>query len=167
MGVIELLENNSIITFIRESPSVFGYTMVISFHAMGLATVVGLNWVIAFRLLGFAPALRIAPMLKLFPFMYIGFWVNALSGLCLLAASASTILYDPIFYVKIGFIIIAILNLRFIRNKVFAQPEKLDSGEIPDLAKTLSWVAIVCWGCAIIAGRLTAYPTMVKDLFGF
>jgi hypothetical protein len=55
--------------------------LVLSLHAMGLAVVVGFSSAIALRLLGVARSIPLAPLGGLFPVMYAGFWVNALSGL--------------------------------------------------------------------------------------
>ena len=52
--VLEAIENSAYPTFVRESPSLWGYTLVLSLHAMGLAVVVGVSAAIALRLLGFA-----------------------------------------------------------------------------------------------------------------
>lgn len=166
MGLIELIENSGIATFVRESPYIHGYTLVLSLHAIGLAIVVGLNWVVALRLLGVAPGIPLAPALKLFPVMYVGFWINAISGLLLLAAHASSMLENTMFYIKMVFIALAVLSLRMIRNKVFADTALLAGGEAPDIARKLAWASLLCWLGAIVAGRLTAYPYFVEAWFG-
>ena len=166
MGLIELIESSGIASFVRESPSIFGYTLVLSLHAMGLAIVVGLNWVVALRLLGVAPSIPLAPALSLFPAMYAGFWINAISGLLLLAAHASSMLANTMFYIKLAFIALAVLSLRMIRNKVFTDNVLQAGGQVPDLARKLAWASVICWLGAIIAGRLTAYPYFVEAWFG-
>ena len=67
MGLIEAIESSGFAAWVRESPSIFAYTSILALHAMGLALIVGLNTVIALRLLGFAPGLPLAPLRKLFP----------------------------------------------------------------------------------------------------
>lgn len=167
MGILELIENSALATFVRESPSLFGYTAVLSLHAIGLAVLVGVNSVVAMRLLGVAPGIRIGPLLKFFPLMYTGFFVNALSGLALLAASATTMLANPMFYIKLGFIGIAVAVLYFIRHRVFADPASLDlPAGVTATARKLAWASLACWGAALVAGRLTAYPYFVNSLLG-
>ena len=83
MDFLVWLENSALGTWVRESTSVWAYSGLISFHAFGLAFVVGLSWMIALRVLGFAPSLPLAPMEKLFPAIWIAFWVNAVSGIAL------------------------------------------------------------------------------------
>src|SRR5262245_66499097 len=87
-----------------------------------MGVVVGINAGIDLRILGLAPALPLAPMERFFPLLWIGFWVNAFTGVILLAADATTKAMNPDFYVKMGFIALAIINLRMIRNRVFRYP---------------------------------------------
>jgi hypothetical protein len=39
--MLEAIENSAVATFVRESPSLFGYTAVLCLHAIGPAIVVG------------------------------------------------------------------------------------------------------------------------------
>ena len=162
---LEAIENSAYPTFVRESPSLAAYTLVLSLHAMGLAVVVGLSAAIALRLLGLAPSIPLAPMQRLFPFMYVGFWVNALSGFALLAANATGMLTNWMFYVKIIFIVVGVLVMRLLRNNVFNDRLASD-GTLPPQARKLALASLACWGIALIAGRLTAYPYLIEYYFG-
>ena len=113
---LQAIESSAYPTFVRESPSLLAYTLVLSLHAMGLAVVVGLSAAIALRLLGVARGIPLAPLGRLFPVMYVGFWVNALSGLALLAANARGMLGNPLFYAKIILIVGGILVMRLLRR---------------------------------------------------
>jgi uncharacterized membrane protein len=165
LQLLEAIENSALPTFIRESPSLFAYTLVLSLHAMGLAVVVGSSTVIAVRLLGVAPEIPLAPLRGLYPFLYVGFWVNALSGLGLLAANATGMLANPLFYVKLAFIVAGVLVMRSLRRNVF--DDALESGHAPpSSARKLAVASLACWGGAIVAGRLTAYPYLIQHYFG-
>lgn len=167
MGFLEAIENSGIATWVRESPSIFAYTTVLSLHAMGLAIVVGTSVVIALRLLGFANGIPIANVLKLYPIMYLGFTVNAISGLLLLAANATGMLTNTAFIFKMGFIVIAMVVMELIRARL-GQASTVGAAEASSGAsRGLAVVAIAVWGAAIIAGRLTAYPNFLSSLFGF
>jgi hypothetical protein len=161
---LEAIENSAYPTFVRESPSLWGYTFVLSLHAMGLAVVVGLSTAIALRLLGLARSIPLAPLGRLFPVMYVGFWVNALSGLALLAANATGMLANPVFYAKIVFIAGGVLVMRLLRHRVFTA--NVVDGMPPTPARSLAIASLACWGLALIAGRLTAYPYLVEHYFG-
>ena len=165
LELLEAIESSAYPTFVRESPSLLAYTLVLSLHAMGLAVVVGLSTAIALRLLGVARDIPLAPLGRLFPIMYVGFWVNALSGLALLAANARGMLGNPLFYVKIAFVVGGVLVMRLLRQTVF-NDRLAGTGEAPRSARTLAIASLVCWTFAIIAGRLTAYPYLIEYYFG-
>ena len=167
MGFVEAIENSGFAEWVRASPSIFAYTSILALHAMGLALIVGLNAVIALRLLGFAQGLPLAPLRKLFPWMYVGFTVNALSGLSLLAANFSTIIGNWMFALKLGFIALAMVNLELTRSQVFDAPSVNLAGEIVlRRARVFAINALVLWGLAIVSGRLTSYPNFVAQLLG-
>jgi hypothetical protein len=162
---LEALESSAYPTFVRESPSLAAYTLVLSLHAMGLAIVVGLSSAIALRLLGVARSIPLAPLGRLFPVMYVGFWVNALSGLALLAANATGMLANPLFYAKLAFIVGGVLVMRALRHAVF-NDRLAGGGDAPPFARNLAIASLACWGLAIVAGRLTAYPYLIAYYFG-
>ncbi len=164
--MLDPIENSFIAVWIRESTSIFGYTFVLSLHAMGLAVAVGLSSVIGVRLLGVAPEIPLAPTVRLFPLIYAGFWVNAVSGLLLLAANATSMLGNTMFYIKIAFIVAAVIALRLIRNRVYSDASTMSSGSISRGTAHLPWIMLLCWLGAIIAGRLTAYPYFVAEWLG-
>ena len=63
--------------------SISGYPIVLSFHSLGLALLVGLLAVIALKVLGFMPNQPYAPFRKFMPFVWWGFAVNLVSGVVL------------------------------------------------------------------------------------
>jgi hypothetical protein len=164
---IEIIEQSAFATWVRESPSIFAYTMILSLHAMGLAIIVGLNTVIALRVFGVAREIPIGALYRLYPWMYVGFTINALSGLSLLASNASNDLSNWMFYTKLGFIALAMLNLELMRARVFYDPGALTAGAAaPPHARIFAGLSIALWGMAIVAGRLTEYPFFVARLLG-
>jgi hypothetical protein len=164
MEFIEWLEGTAIATFVRESPSIFAYTTVLSLHAMGLAVVVGVGAAIAFRLLGLASGIPLAPLLTLYPLMWIGFTVNALSGLALLAASASNMLSNVVFLIKLALIAVALVNMELLRHRITVDAASGADVVSPQL-RGYAIGALVLWLAVIITGRLTAYPNFVTSLF--
>ena len=158
MGIIEWLENTGIAVWVRESPSIFAYTFVLSMHALGLAIVVGLSSVVALRVLGVARGIPLAPMAKLYPLMYLGFTINAISGLMLLAANASGMLSNFMFYIKLAFIAVAFVLMVLLQRR-FRDGNAYN-------ARALAFGVVSCWLGAIVAGRLVSYPFFVDALFG-
>ena len=155
MKFLETLEQLSVSAWVHESPSIFAYPTILLLHVLGMAVVVGVSGVISLRLLGAAPKIELQPLERLYPLMWWGFGVNAVTGTALLLASASTRLVDPTFYVKMAFIFAGVAVLQLTRNKVFRSlgPD----GALPKSAKALAWAGLICWLGAVTAGRLLAY----------
>jgi hypothetical protein len=162
-----MLEGMAFPTWVRSSPSLLAYTTVLALHAIGLAILVGLHTVVCVRLLGALRQLSLASLRKLYPTMYLGMWINIVSGLSLLWASLSGMLSNPAFYFKIGFIIVAITFMQRMKKRVFSDAALAANPEPTAEARGLAWLSLACWLGAIIAGRLTAYPGLVSNVFGF
>ena len=160
MEYLSWLEQTSFSTWMRESPSVWAYPMVLFMHTLGLGLLVGASMVIDLRVLGCARDLPLEPMKKFFPVMWIGFWINALSGLALVTIDATAMLTNPLFYVKLVFIALAITCGRFIGKLAFSDALS-DKGPLPP-SKILAAASLVFWMAAITGGRLTAY--LFKDV---
>jgi hypothetical protein len=150
------LESTVLAIWVRESSSLLAYPGVISLHAVGLAMMVGLSAMIDLRLLGFAPGLPLAGMRSLQRWIWIGFWVNAVSGVALLVASATTMLINPLFYIKMGLITLAVTNIILIDRAAF-QPPGVTSNVVTRRARMLAITSLVVWAMTITVGRLTAY----------
>jgi len=142
-------------TWIRESGSLWAYPIVLTLHTVGLALLVGFNWAVDLRLLGFASAIPVLSMRKFFKVMWWGFWINAISGVVLLMADATTKMTSWVFGVKMVFIVIAMIVLRRMQVGVFRLPEI--GKVIPQNAKVMAAVSLACWVMATTAGRLMAY----------
>lgn len=164
--MIEAIENSAYAVWVRESPSIFAYTSILSLHAIGLAVIVGINWLVALRLLGYVRAIPLQSLRGLFPWMYVGFTVNAFSGLSLLAANLTNDLNNWVFLAKLVFIVFAMINLELMRTRVLGRA----GGGVeatPPQARTFAILSIVFWLLVIIAGRFTAYPNFVEAWLGF
>lgn len=155
MNFLDTIEQLSFSTWVRESTSVWAYPTILWLHVMGMGVVAGISGLISLRLLGVSPKIAVQPLERLYPVMWCGFWVNAVTGTALLMASAATRLLDPTFYIKIVFIFAGIAVLRRTRSKVFRSlgPD----GALPESARPLAWAGLICWLGAVTAGRLLAY----------
>jgi hypothetical protein len=141
---------------VRESTSVLSFPSILLLHTIGMALVVGIAAAIDFRILGFAPALPLAPMERFLPVLWVGFWVNAVTGAVLFAVDAPAKATNPDFWVKMVFIALAVINLRLIQKRVLRDPN-LDMGPLSRQAKVLAGTSLFFWMGAIVAGRLLAY----------
>lgn len=153
---LQTIEDTALSTWLRESESAFAFYFVLLFHTFGLALLVGANVVVDLRLLGFARAIPLAPMQRLFRIMWIGFAINALSGVLLVIAYPTKSLTNPDFYVKLTIIGLAIWVMAKLQNNVFADTS-LDEGEMTARGTKLAKWSLALWFAAITAGRLLAY----------
>ncbi len=150
------LEQTGLSVWVRESPSLWAFPTVLIFHAVGMGFLAGANVAIDLRLLGVAARLQLAPMERFFPVLWFGLWVNVVSGVLLLIAYPTKALTNPVFYVKLSCIALALVVLRQIRIQVFRDPA-LDRQPLPRRSKMLAATSILLWAGAITAGRLLAY----------
>jgi hypothetical protein len=154
MEMLAALEATAFSTWLRESPSIWAYPLILTLHTVGLALLVGPSWALDLRLLGFAPALPLRAMEKAFPVMWTGFWINGISGLLLFAADATTKGATLLFVTKLGLIAIAVMNLIAIRRVVYRRDTEPAAGPT---ARALAIASIVLWVAAIGTGRWMAY----------
>ena len=162
MEFLSYLEQTGFSIWVRESRSLFSYPGILLMHTYGMAIVVGLIAGIDLRILGFAPALPLAPMRKLLPIMWAAFWLNAATGTILMVVDATTKLRNPDFFIKMGFILVAVLVQWAIDKRVFRDPQT--DAPMTANAKLLAAASLVCWLGAITAGRLLAYVGPVSGL---
>jgi len=154
MAFLQWLESSAFSSWLRESPSLLAYPAVLFLHTIGLVLVAGPSAVISLRLLGVGRQLPIAPLDRLFPVIWFGFWTSAVSGLVMLAVDATTKLANPMFSVKMIFVAASVALMVFVRRMLKtagpASPE-------PSRGRWLALASLVCWAGVIAAGRFMAY----------
>ena|SRR5438046_134260 len=150
------IEQSGFSQWVRESDSLFSFAGILLLHTIGMGFVVGVSATIDLRILGFAPALRLAAMEKFLPVLWIGFWVNAITGTILLGVDATHKLANPDFYVKMVFIALAVISLRMLKTNVFRDP-LIDKAPASKKARVLAVLSLIFWLGAITSGRLLAY----------
>ncbi len=108
---------------------------------------------------------RPAPELRRFlPILWAGFWLNAVSGVLLLIGYPTKALTNPVFYLKLTLIAVAMVLLVRISRQVFetgsgASLSPLDPLDPPisSRLRNLAIASLICWSGSITAGRLLAY----------
>src|SRR5262245_53071419 len=155
MEFLSWIENSAFPTWVRTTPSIWGYSIVLFFHTVGFATVVGLSTLVNLRLLGFARRLPVAPLERFFPIIWAGFWINVASGAVLAAADATTRATNPLFGIKMVFVALAIADSLLLRRIVFRDPNIERS--ISPIGRYLATASLVLWFGATTAGRLMTY----------
>jgi hypothetical protein len=165
MHFLEWIESWSFCTWIRESSSVWADPMFLFLHTLGMSMIAGVSAVIDLAFLGFWPKVSIKPLERLYPIMWAGFWINAVTGTVLMLADATTRIPSVVFWIKMVFVFLGVWLLVVVRKKIFGDPD-LEQGRIPKAARGLALASIFCWLAAIEAGRLLAYLGPVSGLTG-
>jgi len=153
MGFLAWLESSAFSSWLKESPSLLAYPAVLFLHTVGLVFTAGPSTVISVRLLGAGRGLPLAPLERLFPVIWIGFWISAVSGLLMLAVDATTKLANPLFSLKMIFVAASVALMVLVRRMLkagAATPE-------PSRGRWLAFASLICWAGAIAAGRFMAY----------
>jgi uncharacterized protein YneF (UPF0154 family) len=150
------LENMAFSRWVKDAPTIWAFPTILIVHTLGMSIVAGVSAMLSFIMLGFWPAVPMKPLARVFPLLWFGFGINAVSGTMMLVADATTKLTTPDFYIKMAFVIIGFFVLLRMRRQIFDDPQ-LDQAPLSGNAKVLAWASLACWFGAIISGRLLAY----------
>jgi hypothetical protein len=156
MDFILQLQHSAVMDWVRESGSLLGYPAILFLHTIGLAIVAGLSGIIDLRLLGVAPRIPLASLTSFLPWFWAAFAVTAVSGVILLVADAEAKLASSVFYVKMVFVVLAVINQQLIKKRVFMSPDP-DGQPVSGQVKFLALSSLLLWVGATTAGRLMAY----------
>src|SRR5215218_4997144 len=92
------VEGSALSIWLREAPTLWAFPFVLILHTWGLAFLVGANVALDVRLLGLARDVPLRASEWCYPVMWIGFWINAVSGVLLLIAYPTKALTNPLFF---------------------------------------------------------------------
>ena len=153
--ILERLEDTALAGWVNKSKVV--YPAVLCMHVIGLAILVGILTMLDLRLLGLVtgiPLSALAPMIK---FAWTGFIINAISGLALFAAQATTMAASGPFLTKITLVFLGAITTVVIQRRLRSNAGVRDDASTPSTLRTLAVLSLVLWMGAISAGRLIPY----------
>jgi hypothetical protein len=152
------IESSALATWVRgESVGTeFVFPIIVTLHTIGMGFLAGGSAAIDLRILGVAPNIPLKPMARFLPLLWLAFAMNAVSGILLLIAYPTKALTNPVFYVKVCLITLAILLVYRIGTVVLHAPE-VDRQPVGAKAKLLAAASLASWVALITAGRLLAY----------
>ncbi len=150
------VETSALSTWIREAETVFAFQGILVLHALGMGFLAGGNAAIDLRILGVARRIPLASMAGFFPLLWISFAASLFSGVLLLIAYPTKALTNPLFYVKLTAVAVAIGLMPVIRARVLREPA---AGEefVHSRLRRLAVMSLLLWAVVIGAGRLLAY----------
>ncbi len=145
-------------TSLRESELAF--PIIEGLHLIGLALSVGLIFFVDLRLLGrVLPEVSVDRILQpLRPWLFAGFAVTLVTGVLLFIATAVKVVVLPVFFYKLGFIVLAGLNAAWFE---YRWGRRIDTWSgiavLPGGIKAAGWASLTLWSLVVITGRLIPY----------
>lgn len=150
------LEDGTVAIAIRQS--VWMYPALEIVHIAGIVLLVGPALIFDLRLLGLAGNLPIAVFAKdLLVWSRRGLILVIPSGLLLFITNASTLAYDPVFWIKLILLVIAALNAWAFHRFILPQFSSTVLPTINQRSKIIAVISILAWLAIITCGRLLAY----------
>src|SRR5262249_49137212 len=125
-------------------------------HTIWMGLLAGGSSAIDLRILGFAPGIPLEKTLGFVPMLWVAFVVNAVTGTILLIAYPTKQLTNPVFYVKLALIALAVW-LFYRVSKETMHSSGVEQKSISAHAKVLAVASLVSWIALIVAGRLLQY----------
>lgn len=155
MEVLGALEASALSTFLRESTSVWAYPTVLMLHTVGLALLVGLNVAFDLRLLGAGRGVPLDALETWFPVMWIGFWLNTVTGLLLFATDPIRLGTTTIFMSKLAIVLAGVALVVLLRRTVYGR--RAAAPAVTGRARAYAVLSLLIWAAAIVTGRFMAY----------
>ena len=156
MGFLLWLQETLLAAWVRESD--WGYPIVLTCHAVGMAMVVGPVFAFDLRVLGYAKKIPLDWFGTLFTIAWSGFAINFVSGILLFATNATVFIGKWAFQLKILLIIAAGIATWLLAGRIAAEARRNASVEgSPQRHSMTALLSIVFWSGAIVAGRIIAY----------
>ncbi len=135
--------------------TLWGYPIILSSHAVGMAVLAGIVLMLNFRVLGLAPAVPVSALRPIYRVALIGLVINVISGVMLFVANPDAFLVSKPFWIKITLLVVGITLMVKMSGRLF----RPGSGDvvIDASARTMAKFSTFAWFGVIIMGRLIAY----------
>ena len=133
----------------------WAFSICETIHFFGLCLLLGGVLVIDLRLLGLMKRTPVAAVLKFAPVAIFGFGLNLLTGICFLSYNPEGYATNWMFWLKMGLVLLAGLNMLFFtiveQPRVLKAPIGESYGPVTRICAILS---LTLWVAVIVAGRL-------------
>jgi hypothetical protein len=152
---LEFLEGSDLSRWIR-GDSMLTFPTIITLHTIGMGLLAGSSSAIALRILGAAAGIPLGAMRRFYPLMWLALSVNAATGALLVIGYPTKQLTNPLFYLKLSLVALAIWLVYRIGADVLPAAQ---AGEktLTARAKWMASLSLAAWAGLIVAGRLLEY----------
>jgi hypothetical protein len=153
--VLDWLAHTAYAEWVNQS---WGWPLALTIHAFGTATVVGLMFIIALRLLGLFRTIPFTALNKLVPIIWFAAACQIISGLTLWMTKPAQCLADGMFEVKMAFLVSALVVMGYLHRTMKQEAAAWDvKGTVSPRGLKLVSAACLLWAAVTVGGRLTAY----------
>src|SRR5215471_10949337 len=161
MSVLTSLQDSAISTWLRESESFWALPAMLLFHTTGMGILVGTSWALDLRLLGVARGIPLEPLRPMFRVMWIGFWINAVTGVLLFAQEAASKGTSVTFITKMLFVVLGMVTVVLLQRDLYGNGT--GAVQVSTRTKRLARISLIVWTIAITAGRLLGYTPIHEN----
>jgi len=152
---LAFIESSDLSMWIR-GESMLAFPTIITLHTICMGFLAGASSAIDLRILGAAPGIPLDPLRRLYPLMWLALGVNTMTGLLMVIGYPTKQLTNPLFYIKLSLVTLAIWLVYRIGIEVLRRAEPGQKA-VTARAKWLAAVSLAAWVSLIIAGRLLEY----------
>jgi hypothetical protein len=152
---LALVEGSDLSNWIR-GDSMLAFPAIITLHTIGMGILAGGSSAIDLRILGAAPGIPLGALRRFYPLLWLAFAVNAATGVLLVIGYPTKQLTNPLFYIKLCLIALAVWLVYRIGAEVLGAAEA-GQKTVTARAKWMAAVSLAAWASLIVAGRLLEY----------
>jgi hypothetical protein len=163
MSLLQWLQDSAFGQFIESSS--WANLALLCCHALGMSVLVGVVWMLDLRVLGFPNRLPLSTFRPLLRLAWVGFLVNAASGLLMFSGASTRFIVNADFQLKMLLIVLGGLSVLALRRALgqawptAGSPQALAPGQVrfSATARLIAVASILCWLGVILLGRQIAY----------
>jgi hypothetical protein len=138
--------------------SLYGWAIMLTFHAFGNAVIVGVIFIVALRLFGTFRPIPYTTLVKLIPLIWIGLVVQVTSGFSLFLTKPVRYLSDGLFQWKLAFVVLGLLATLYLQKTLNNEAGGWQStSKVSTRGMQFATASVVFWAGVLVMGRLTAY----------
>ena len=127
-------------------------------HFIGLSLLLGITGFFDLRLMGFFRRISVGAARDLMPLALAGFAINLITGAVFLIGLPGQYAHNPLWWTKLGAIMLAGLNAWWYETKLSATVLALEPGaDTPRAVKIIGLVSLVAWFTVLYCGRMLPF----------
>ncbi len=155
-SLVQWLQATPVSVWINQSTWI--WPLCETLHFIGLSLLLGVTGFFDLRLMGFFRRVSVAAARDLMPLALVGFAINLLTGVVFLTGLPGQYAHNPLWWFKVGFIMLAGLNALVYETTLSAKVLALEPGaDTPASVKMIGLVSLVAWLAVLYCGRMLPF----------